>query len=121
MFFPKLGHQQLTMIPFFRKIRYQLAEENQFLKYSRYAIGEIVLVVIGILIALYINNWNELRIEKQKEQALLLGLQETFANNLENLNFVLSDTRIAFESSKRVLDLLGTEHSGYSDAELDTL
>jgi hypothetical protein len=109
------------MLPFFRKIRYRLAEENQFLKYSRYAIGEIVLVVIGILIALYINNWNELRIEKQKEQALLHGLQETFANNLENLNFVIADTRIAFESSKKVLDLLGTDHSGYSDAELDTL
>ena len=51
------------MIPFFRKIRYRLAQENQFLKYSRYAIGEIVLVVIGILIALQINTWNNNRIE----------------------------------------------------------
>ena len=47
------------MINFFRKIRKQLADDNKFLKYSRYAIGEIVLVVIGILIALQINNWNE--------------------------------------------------------------
>ncbi len=44
------------MLPFFRKIRYRLAQDNQFFKYSRYTIGEIVLVVIGILIALYINN-----------------------------------------------------------------
>ena len=54
------------MIPFFRKIRYRLAKDNQFLKYSRYAIGEIVLVVIGILIALQINNWNE----DQKEEKI---------------------------------------------------
>ena len=53
------------MLPFFRKIRWRLAANNQFFKYSRYAIGEIVLVVVGILIALYINNWNEERKEKE--------------------------------------------------------
>jgi len=47
------------MIPFFRKIRKKMADDNKPLKYMRYAIGEIVLVVIGILIALQINNWNE--------------------------------------------------------------
>ncbi|MFC2148038.1 DUF6090 family protein [Bacteroidota bacterium] len=54
------------MINFFREIRRKLADDNKPLKYMRYAIGEIVLVVIGILIALQINNWNEKRkIEKQ--------------------------------------------------------
>jgi hypothetical protein len=47
------------MIKFFRKIRQQLLTENKVGKYFLYAIGEIVLVVIGILIALQINNWNE--------------------------------------------------------------
>ena len=47
------------MIKFFRKIRYDLMEKNKTGKYLKYAIGEIVLVVIGILIALQINNWNE--------------------------------------------------------------
>jgi len=47
------------MINFFRKIRKKLADDNKPLKYMRYAIGEIVLVVVGILIALSINNWNE--------------------------------------------------------------
>ena len=47
------------MINYFRRIRKRLARENEFQKYSRYAIGEIVLVVLGILIALQLNNWNE--------------------------------------------------------------
>ena len=49
------------MIPFFRRIRKKMADDNKPLKYMRYAIGEIVLVVVGILIALQINNRNEKR------------------------------------------------------------
>ena len=55
------------MIKFFRKIRYDLMEKNKTGKYFKYAIGEIILVVIGILIALSINNWNSKRIEKREE------------------------------------------------------
>jgi hypothetical protein len=58
------------MIPFFRKIRKTLADDNKPIKYMRYAIGEIVLVVIGILIALQINNWNEQRKAKIDEKDL---------------------------------------------------
>ncbi|MFD2098312.1 DUF6090 family protein [Flagellimonas iocasae] len=54
------------MIKFFRKIRQRLLSENKFSKYLFYAIGEIVLVVIGILIALQINNWNENRKQQIK-------------------------------------------------------
>ena len=49
------------MIKFFRKISYDPMEKNKTGKYLKYTIGEIVLVVIGILIALGINNWNENR------------------------------------------------------------
>jgi len=63
------------MIPFFRKIRKKLADDNQFFKYSRYAIGEIVLVVIGILIALQINTWNEERKNHEKEILLLTRIR----------------------------------------------
>ncbi|WP_223032874.1 DUF6090 family protein [Hanstruepera marina] len=55
------------MIKFFRHIRQSLIEENKTSKYLKYAIGEIILVVIGILIALQINNWNNNRLEKQTE------------------------------------------------------
>ncbi|HAT67805.1 MAG TPA: hypothetical protein DCS66_24930 [Flavobacteriaceae bacterium] len=56
------------MIKFFRKIRQNLLSEGKTVKYLKYAIGEIVLVVIGILIALAINNWND---EKQRKNGLL--------------------------------------------------
>ena len=60
------------MIKFFRQIRKNLLSEGKTSKYFKYAIGEIILVVIGILIALQINNWNQSRLEK-KEEILLLG------------------------------------------------
>ena len=50
----------------FRKIRQKLLTENKFSKYLIYALGEIVLVVIGILIALQINNWNQSKQEQKQ-------------------------------------------------------
>ena len=59
------------MIKFFRKIRQRLLQENRVSKYLVYAVGEIVLVVIGILIALQINNWNEEKKDRKKEYKIL--------------------------------------------------
>jgi len=56
------------MIKFFRRLRQKLLAENRFSKYLIYAVGEIILVVIGILIALQINTWNENRIQRKKER-----------------------------------------------------
>ena len=82
------------MIKFFRKIRQQLLSENKFSKYLFYAIGEIILVVIGILIALQINNWNTQIKERKAEQyylnQILLELRTNYVSlekelqNLEN-------------------------------------
>ena len=69
------------MLPFFRKIRWRLAQDNQFFKYSRYAIGEIVLVVLGILIALSVNNWNEDRKKTNTEVEYLIRLRSDLAND----------------------------------------
>ena len=66
------------MIKFFRNIRRRLLRENRFTKYLLYAVGEIILVVIGILIALQINNWNENR----KEQRKAAQLHEQLYNEL---------------------------------------
>ncbi len=70
------------MIKFFRKIRQRLLSENKFSKYLLYAIGEIILVVIGILIALQINNWNEVRNEKIVELGYMQNLLEDLHNDI---------------------------------------
>ncbi|MBC2839776.1 DUF6090 family protein [Robiginitalea sp. SC105] len=62
------------MITFFRKLRRRLLSENRVTRYMLYAFGEIVLVVIGILIALQINNWNESQKEIREEAILLRSL-----------------------------------------------
>ena len=60
--------------------------ESKFSKYLIYAIGEIVLVVIGILIALQINNWNENNKARQREKVLLIELKSNLETNITNLN-----------------------------------
>ena len=79
------------MIKFFRKIRYNYMEQNKTGKYFKYAIGEIALVVIGILIALQINNWNETRKEADKlnqvYERILLDVENDLNELTENLAF----------------------------------
>jgi hypothetical protein len=70
------------MIKFFRRIRQNLLSECKTGKYLQYAIGEIILVVIGILIALQINNWNEERKIKQKETIVLKELLTSISSDL---------------------------------------
>lgn len=72
------------MIKFFRKIREKLLTEKKFSKYFLYAIGEIILVVIGILIALQINNQNEARKERDKEVKYLKNLKVDLQNEILN-------------------------------------
>ena len=74
------------MIKFFRKIRQQLLSEGKIGKYFKYAIGEIVLVVIGILIALQINNWNEERKQLDIRDAYYLSIIESFEKDLLKIN-----------------------------------
>jgi len=73
------------MIKFFRKIRYDLMEKNKTVKYLKYAIGEIFLVMIGILLALQVNNWNENRKATNSERILLVNLVKDL--ELEEIRF----------------------------------
>lgn len=78
------------MIKFFRKIRQNMIKENKVSKYMLYAVGEIVLVVIGILIALSINNWNEKRNDNKISQVYLKGITNDIKNDLEQIDIILN-------------------------------
>lgn len=98
------------MINFFRKTRQKLAENNQFLKYSRYAIGEIVLVVIGILIALSLNNWNEKRIQDANFDKLIDALENEIIENIEEANYEIYWAReVQMNASKILLNEISRE------------
>jgi hypothetical protein len=78
------------MIKFFRKIRQKLLSENKIGKYLTYAIGEIVLVVIGILIALQINNWNENRKQQIKLQQIYHEILADLKRERDYANFIIN-------------------------------
>ena len=91
------------MIKFFRHIRKNLLMENKIGKYFKYAIGEIILVVIGILIALQINNWNENRKSDIKETQFLKSFKIDLLANKAELNRVIIKTEITSKSSDSIL------------------
>jgi hypothetical protein len=74
------------MIGFFRRIRKKLADDNQFVKYSRYAIGEILLVMVGILLALQVNNWSEGRKTQSRIKLHYAELKEELKFDIERIN-----------------------------------
>lgn len=92
------------MISIFRRIRQSLLGQNRFQRYLLYGIGEILLVVLGILIALQIDNWNESRKEREIEQTVLLQLQEDFRSNLAQLNQKIQMRDEIIESSLYILN-----------------
>ena len=86
------------MIKFFRKIRQNLLSEGKTGKYLKYAIGEIVLVVIGILIALQINNWNEQSKAKKSADIQLSQLYQNISDHLsllKTLNEVVKNNLVS--------------------------
>jgi hypothetical protein len=82
------------MISLFRKIRQKLLQQNRVTRYLVYALGEIVLVVIGILIALSINTWNENRKDRAMEANYLKGISENLEGNISELEALILDEDI---------------------------
>lgn len=91
------------MFYFFRRIRRALLDSGSLQKYAAYAVGEIVLVVIGILIALQINNANEQRLEHERELRYLRNLQADLTLNVQELGDTLLRRRDRIESAQKML------------------
>ena len=106
------------MIKFFRKIRHNLMEQNKTGRYFKYAIGEIVLVVIGILIALQINNWNEQRKNRQKETVILKQIHRDFKSNKVQLDSIKINNQEAVYSCNQIIALMPFQKK---KSEFDTI
>lgn len=114
------------MIKFFRKIRQQLIAEKRISQYLLYALGEIVLVVAGILIALAINNGNEQRLTRDKEQVYLKGLQEEFKVSQYKLKNLIALNQQNAEGARTLLGFMSdsttlTDEAAFSKLIYSTL
>jgi len=109
------------MLRFFSKMRYQLAAENRVAKYLRYAIGEILLVVVGILIALQVNNWNHSRLERLEEKSILATLHSEFLENKKQLDNTTATYKGAMNANLILMDLIGKSTEELRKYNLDSL
>jgi len=97
------------MIKFFRKIRQKLLTENKFSKYLLYAFGEIILVVIGILIAIQLNNINNAKTEKNQELTLLSEMAKNLELDLIDIEWNIERNTTLAQSNENVLKHLNEE------------
>jgi type II secretory pathway pseudopilin PulG len=97
------------MLRFFRKIRQQLLSENRFSKYLLYAIGEVVLVIIGILIALAINEQTKSKERENLRQAYIIQLNDEVDANIKQLKEVKSASERMAQEIDTVVDLLANK------------
>ena len=98
------------MIKFFRKIRYNLMEQNKTGKYFKYAIGEIVLVVVGILIAISINNWNTSKSDRFSEADYLNRLTKDLVRDTINYSWTSKWAITKQEAIENLLSYLETDN-----------
>tara|TARA_R110001592_G_scaffold13470_3_gene61734 strand:+ start:2562 stop:3026 length:465 start_codon:yes stop_codon:yes gene_type:complete len=112
------------LIKFFRKIRQKLIIENKTSKYFKYAIGEIFLVVIGILIALQINTWNENRKAASEEIKILNALKEDFKVSKDRIKATMVSQNRVINHSKILIEVYERQNKiehQYFDTHLDSL
>ncbi|MEM9000638.1 MAG: DUF6090 family protein [Bacteroidota bacterium] len=106
------------MISILRKLRQKLLSENKFSKYLLYAIGEIVLVVIGILIALQINTWNEGKKTKEEELKYLSLIKQEMLGNLQSLRIEKEVLADYFSGLEQILEAYAHPELNITNKEL---
>jgi hypothetical protein len=109
------------MISFFRKIRQKLLQQNKVARYIIYALGEILLVVIGILIALQVNTWKEENTISKIEQEALINLTEDFLYNDSILMASLTRKKEVLSKNLEILHYTGNKSKPSSAKEFDLL
>jgi len=98
-----------------------MVKENKVSNYILYAIGEIVLVVLGILIALQINSWNQNRLANIEEKTILKNIHTEFLQNKEALKDMIQENSIGLNSGKTLFNLIGNETTEIKKYNIDSL
>lgn len=97
------------MFRFFRTLRHRLLAENRFSKYLLYAIGEISLVMIGILLALRVNTWNEDRKERALERKVLLEIYRGIEKDTSSLNWEYEEFQNVLDAAQLIKERLDSD------------
>lgn len=109
------------MIRFFRTLRQRLLTENKFSKYLLYAIGEILLVVIGILLALQIDNWNESEKQRNASKEFITRLQKEVRRNISYVEAEIATEEAQTNATKRMLRMFNEPDTNQAESDLDSL
>ncbi len=109
------------MLRYLRGVRKQLFAKNKYSQYVQYAVVEIGLVVIGILIALTINNLNDKKLENDRADRFLDRLKVQLENNMETVDWHIETNELYYGYSEGFLSIIGEEKEQYDDAQLDSL
>ncbi|OEJ99836.1 DUF6090 family protein [Roseivirga misakiensis] len=109
------------MIKFFRSIRGKLISQSKTGTYLKYAIGEITLVMIGILLAMGINNWNQDRLKRKQELVYLTNLKNDLSNNIELLTPLDSIYKINISNLQKGIQLFKNTPSIFDFRTIDSL
>lgn len=104
------------MISSFRKFRRNFLQQNRFTRYLLYALGEIILVVIGILIALQINNWKEGQRENERREIIMKELRNDFLFNKDQLQYIYDGIHKSMISTEKVINMFPINNSTNLDS-----
>jgi len=103
------------------KVRQRMIKENRFSRYMLYAIGEIVLVVIGILIALQINTWNNARVDNERAQDYIEKLKLQLDGNIRTVDVEIVKIESWYKITLSLLPIIGTDTTANIDEKIDSL
>lgn len=104
------------MLILLRSLRKKLLENRRFSNYILYALGEIILVVLGILIALQVNNWNDARLQRQKNRQVYASIQRQIQTDRQQLLEVIQYNALRHRAYERGNTIIGARDTSLTDS-----
>jgi hypothetical protein len=107
------------MIYFFKMKRWLSMKDQKYFKYTKYVIGEIFIVIVGILVAIQLNNWNQKRLERIEEVKILKSIKNDLENTVHELQFLNEIRRIMLMATREIYEM--AESKVINEKDLDSL